>query len=83
MVGGYATNMLVPAMPVVMQHNKVFLGLLGLGVNATFNYPKYFSMTATGGPDPRISRTYERCAGREKSRVTRSRERDSRDLASA
>src|SRR5579872_1654394 len=54
-VGGYATNMLVPAMPVVMQHNKVFLGLLGLGVNATFNYPKYFSMTATGGPDPRIS----------------------------
>src|SRR5690242_6379162 len=54
-VGGYATNMLVPAMPVVMQHNKVFLGLLGLGFNATFNYPKYFSMTATGGPDPRIS----------------------------
>jgi len=54
-VGGYATNMLVPAMPVVMQHNKVFLGLLGLGVNATFNYPKYFSMTATGGADPRIS----------------------------
>jgi branched-chain amino acid transport system substrate-binding protein len=54
-VGGYATNMLVPAMPVVIQHNKVFLGLLGLAVNATFNYPKYFSMTATGGPDPRIS----------------------------
>ena len=54
-VGGYATNMLVPAMPVVIQHNKVFLGLLGLGVNATFTYPKYFSMTATGGPDPRIS----------------------------
>jgi len=40
---------------VVIQHNKVFLGLLGLGVNATFTYPKYFSMTATGGPDPRIS----------------------------
>jgi branched-chain amino acid transport system substrate-binding protein len=54
-VGGYATNMLVPAMPVVKEHNKVFLGLLGLGVNATFNYPKYFSMTATGGSDPRIS----------------------------
>jgi branched-chain amino acid transport system substrate-binding protein len=54
-VGGYATNMLVPAMPVVIQHNKVFLGLLGLAVNSTFNYPKYFSMTATGGPDPRIS----------------------------
>ena len=54
-VGGYATNMLAPAMPVVMQHNKVFIGLLGLGVNSTFNYPRYFSMTATGGPDPKIS----------------------------
>src|SRR5438270_302891 len=31
-VGGYATNMLVPSMPVVIQHNKVFLGLLGLGM---------------------------------------------------
>src|ERR1700687_4288097 len=27
-VGGYATNMLAPALPVVMQHNKVFIGLL-------------------------------------------------------
>jgi branched-chain amino acid transport system substrate-binding protein len=54
-VGGYATNMLAPAMPVVMQHNKVFIGLLGLAVNSTFNYPKYFSMTATSGPDPKVA----------------------------
>src|SRR5713226_7752760 len=54
-VGGYATNMLAPALPVVMQHNKVFIGLLGLGVNSEFKYPRYFSMTATGGPDPKVS----------------------------
>ena len=52
-IGGYATVMLAPAMPVVMQHKMVFIGLLGLAVNSEFNYPNYFSMTATGGPDPR------------------------------
>ena len=51
-VGGYATNMLAPAMPVVMQHNMTFIGLLGLAVNSAFNYPRYFSM-APSGPDPK------------------------------
>src|ERR1700757_3238208 len=41
-IGGYGTNMLAPAMPVVMQRGKVFIGLLGLGVNTEFKYPKYF-----------------------------------------
>ena len=35
-VGGYGTNMLAPAMPVVMQRKKTFLGLYGLGVNYRF-----------------------------------------------
>jgi branched-chain amino acid transport system substrate-binding protein len=52
-VGGYATNMLAPAMPVIIQHNKVFIGLLGLAVNSEFKYSRYFSMTPTGGPDPK------------------------------
>ena len=43
-IGGYATNMLAPAMPIVMQKNKVFIGLLGLAVNTEFNYPNYFAM---------------------------------------
>src|SRR5262247_1793949 len=43
-IGGYGTNMLAPAMPVIMQKNKVFVGLLGLGVNSEFNYPRYFVM---------------------------------------
>src|ERR1700722_12905992 len=30
LVSGYATNMVVPALPVVMQHHMTFLGLLAL-----------------------------------------------------
>ena len=51
-IGGYGTNMLAPAMPVVMQKNKVFIGLLGLGVNTEFNYPRFFVMMPSG-PDPK------------------------------
>ena len=47
-VGPYATNMIAPAMPVVMQKGKVFVTLFGLAVNSEFNYPKYFSMIPTG-----------------------------------
>ncbi len=47
-VGPYATNMIAPAMPVVMQKGKVFVTLFGLAVNGEFNYPKYFSMIPTG-----------------------------------
>ncbi len=54
-IGGYATAMLAPAMPVVMQHNKVFIGLLGLAVNSEFHYPKYFAMAPTGGMDSKAS----------------------------
>src|SRR5215471_6609600 len=51
-IGGYATAMLAPAMPVVMRKGKVFIGLLGLAVNSEFNYPKYFVMIPSG-PDPK------------------------------
>jgi branched-chain amino acid transport system substrate-binding protein len=47
-IGGYATNMIAPAMPVVMQKGKVFIGLFGLAVNTEFKYPKYFAMIPTG-----------------------------------
>jgi branched-chain amino acid transport system substrate-binding protein len=43
--------MIAPAMPVIMQHNVLFLSLFGLAVNNQFHYPKYFSMLPTG-PDP-------------------------------
>src|SRR5271168_4559543 len=47
-VSGYATNIVAPAMPVVMQKGKVFIGLSALDVNSEFNYPKYFSVLPTG-----------------------------------
>jgi len=53
-VGGYATNMIAPAMPVVMRHNMTFIGLLGLAVNSAFHYPRYFAMIPTG-PDPKVA----------------------------
>jgi branched-chain amino acid transport system substrate-binding protein len=55
-IGGYATAMLAPAMPVIMRKGKVFIGLLGLAVNSEFNYPKYFVMIPSG-PDPKPSFT--------------------------
>jgi len=47
-VGGYATNMVAPAMPVVMQKNKTFISLFALDVNDEFKYPKYFAVLPTG-----------------------------------
>jgi branched-chain amino acid transport system substrate-binding protein len=52
-ISGYATNMVAPAMPVVMQHKRTFLGLLALAANSEFNYPNYFSIGPTGGPQPK------------------------------
>lgn len=54
-VSGYATNMVAPAMPVVMQNDRTFFSLLGLAVNSEFHYPRYFSVTPTGGPKPKES----------------------------
>jgi branched-chain amino acid transport system substrate-binding protein len=54
-VSGYATNMIAPAMPIVMQKDRTFFSLLGLAVNSEFHYPRYFSVTPTGGPRPKES----------------------------
>src|SRR5207302_4997032 len=54
-VGDYGTNLLAPAMPIVMQHKMTFFSLFGLDVNKEFHYDKYFSMVPTGGPDPSAS----------------------------
>ena len=54
-VSGYATNMVVPAIPIVMQQKRTFLGLLALDGNAEFQYPNYFAIGPTGGPHPKQS----------------------------
>jgi branched-chain amino acid transport system substrate-binding protein len=55
-LSGYATNMIAPAMPIVMQHNMVFVGLYGLAVNKAFNYDRYFHIVPAGDdPGPEFS----------------------------
>src|SRR6184192_1565622 len=53
-VSGYGTNVTAPALPVVIQHNKTFMGLFAMDVNEELRYPKYFSMLPVG-PDPRAA----------------------------
>ena len=55
-MGPYGTNMVAPAIPVVMPKGKVIIGLFALDVNREFNYPRYFSMIPYG-PDPKVSNT--------------------------
>src|SRR5471030_438333 len=47
-LGPYATNMVAPALHVVMAKKKTFISLFGLDVNSQFNYPNYFSVLPTG-----------------------------------
>jgi branched-chain amino acid transport system substrate-binding protein len=47
-VGPYATNLVAPAMPVMIQRGMVFTGLYGFDVNSQFHYPRYFSFMPTG-----------------------------------
>ncbi len=49
-IGAYATAQLAPAMPIVIQKKKTFIGLLGLAVNSEFDYLNYFAMIPSG-PD--------------------------------
>ena len=51
-MSGYATNMAVPAMPVVISHNKLYMSLFSLATNSEFHYDRTFAMIATG-PDPK------------------------------
>jgi branched-chain amino acid transport system substrate-binding protein len=47
-VSGYGTNMTVPAMPIVMAHNRLFMTLFALAINADFKYPRFFGMIPAG-----------------------------------
>jgi branched-chain amino acid transport system substrate-binding protein len=50
-IGGYGDNSIKPAMPLVIEHKRFFVGLMGLAVNQEFNYKNYFAMIPTG-PSP-------------------------------
>jgi branched-chain amino acid transport system substrate-binding protein len=50
-VSGYGTNLIAPALPIVMERGMVFMGLFGLANNEKYNYPYYFQI-APNGPNP-------------------------------
>jgi branched-chain amino acid transport system substrate-binding protein len=66
-VGGYGDNSVAPAMPLIMERKKFFLGLMALAVNVKFHYPQYFVMIPTG-PHPNLALTegFFQIAGQQK-----------------
>jgi branched-chain amino acid transport system substrate-binding protein len=48
-VSGYGTNLIAPAMPLVMERKLTFMGLFGLANNEKYKYPRYFQISP-GGP---------------------------------
>src|SRR6267142_121884 len=55
-IGGYGTNTLLPAMPLIMERRRFFVGLMGLGVNNALIFQNYFAMIPTG-PNPNAALT--------------------------
>src|SRR5215468_2587867 len=55
-VSGYGTNVIAPAMPIMMQRNMAFMALFGLNVNSKFNYDRYFQIMPAG-PEPAVGWT--------------------------
>jgi branched-chain amino acid transport system substrate-binding protein len=52
LVGPYATNMVAPAIPVIMQKSMLTIGIMANSANSGFHYPRYFSMIPSG-PNPK------------------------------
>jgi branched-chain amino acid transport system substrate-binding protein len=57
LIGPYATNMVAPSIPILMQYHKTSIGILANAANAKFHYNQYFSMLPTG-PEPQKSFAY-------------------------
>lgn len=50
LLGPYGTNFVAPAMPTIMQNNKMTISFTAIGINKQHNYSRYFSMVPVG-PD--------------------------------
>src|SRR5215467_13305729 len=55
-IGAYGTALTAPAMPIVIQRKKTFIGLMGLAVNSDFHYSNYF-VIGPYGPDAKLAFT--------------------------
>jgi branched-chain amino acid transport system substrate-binding protein len=56
LLGGYGTNTLKASLPIVMERNRILIGLMGLGINVDLQYENYFAMIPTG-PSPNAALT--------------------------
>ena len=54
LVSGYGTATIVPAMPIIMNYNRLFLTLFALAGNEEFQYDRYFQIMPAG-PNPRVA----------------------------
>jgi len=62
-VSGYASTQIAAAMPVAIQHKKLFVSLFGTGINNDFIYNKYFAMIPNGPtPKPAFTRGFFKVA---------------------
>jgi branched-chain amino acid transport system substrate-binding protein len=48
LLSGYATNMVAPAMPIVVSRGLMFISLYALAVNDNFHYDRYFAILPQG-----------------------------------
>src|SRR6185503_3602004 len=48
LLGPYGTNFVAPAMPTIIQNNKMLISYTAIGINREYNYDKYFSMVPVG-----------------------------------
>src|SRR5215813_7214215 len=48
LLGPYGTNFVAPAMPTIIQNNKMTISFTAIGINDQYHYPKYFSMVSVG-----------------------------------
>lgn len=55
-IGGYGTNTISSALPLISERGRYFVGLMGLGANNSHAYANYFAMIPTG-PDPNSALT--------------------------
>jgi len=51
-VSSYGTNLIAPAMPIIMKRKLTFMTLFGLAVNDRFKYDRYFQIMPSG-PEPK------------------------------
>jgi branched-chain amino acid transport system substrate-binding protein len=57
LIGPYATNMVAPAIPVLMQNKKTTIGIMANAANSKFHYDQYFSILPSG-PEPQKAFAY-------------------------